>query len=168
MTERARLPRVYADHVAQTVVMTRAADPVDPEVFVVAPTLVVRDLAESVRLLRGVMALHVAWEVPDPPTLAFLAVEPWSGSAGLRVLQASEPWSPGELHMEVGISVDQLRTRVVAAGLSVLEEPADQPWFRRTMAFLLPDGNVVRVSGPTSPAQAETSQAADVTAQDGP
>lgn len=154
MTERARLPRVYDDHVAQTVVMVRAANPVDPEVFGVAPTLVVQDLAQTVRLIRRVLALHVAWEVPDPPTLAFLAVEPWSGSAGFRVLQASEPMPPGELHIEVGISVDLVRTRVLAAGLSVLDEPADQPWFRRQMAFLLPDGNVVRVSGPNSPAHA--------------
>jgi len=151
MTERARLPRVYPDHVAQTVVMARAAVPVDPEVLGVTPTLVVADLGETVRLLQTVLALHVSWEVPDPPTLAFLAVEPWSGSPGLRVARGSGSVRPSELLFEVGISVDKVRARVLAAGLAVVEEPADHPWSRREMSFRLPDGHLIRASGPSSP-----------------
>ncbi len=156
MSERARLPRVYSDHVAQTVVMARAADPVDPEVLGVTPTLRVMDLADSVRLLRSVLSLHVAWETPDPPTMASLALEPWSGSPGIRVVTGPRAAAASEVLFEVGISVDLVRDRVVTAGLAVVEEPADQGWGRREMAFRLPDGDTVRVSGPTSPADPQT------------
>jgi RimJ/RimL family protein N-acetyltransferase/catechol 2,3-dioxygenase-like lactoylglutathione lyase family enzyme len=151
MSERGRLPRAGRDHVGQTVVMTRAAVPVDPEVLGVTPTLVVADLAETVRVLQKVLALHVAWEVPDPPTLVFLAVEPWAGSPGLRVAQGSGALTPTELLFEIGISVDVVRARVVSAGLTIESEPVDQPWARRELAFRLPDGHVIRVSGPSSP-----------------
>jgi RimJ/RimL family protein N-acetyltransferase/catechol 2,3-dioxygenase-like lactoylglutathione lyase family enzyme len=152
MTERGRLPRVYADRVAQTVVMARAAVPADPEVFAATPTLLVADLETSVRVLRQVLALHVLWQVPDPPTLAFLGFGPWSASPGFRVQQ-----SPGarraqpELLLEVGISVDVIAARVHAAGLRLLEPPTERPWYRREVALELPGGETVRISGPSSP-----------------
>ncbi len=151
MRERARLPRVYDARVAQTVVMACAARPVDPEVFGVTPTLVVADLAETVRLLTSVLALQVAWEVPGPPTLSFLAVESWSGSPGLRVVQGSPAEAAAEMLFEVGISVDRVRDRVEALGLFVVAEPTDEAWGRREMSFRLPDGTQIRVSGPSSP-----------------
>lgn len=151
MSERGRLPRVYRDHVAQTVVMARAAVPVDPDVFGIATTLVVEDVEETVQLLRRGLGLHVAWEVGDPPTLVFLAVGPWSGSPGIRVAKGAGPLSPTELVVDVGIAVEAVRARVAAAGLTVVEEPADEPWGRRDMMFRLPGGHSVRVSGPSSP-----------------
>jgi RimJ/RimL family protein N-acetyltransferase/catechol 2,3-dioxygenase-like lactoylglutathione lyase family enzyme len=152
MAERARLPRVYDDHVAQTVVMARAASIEDPEVFAVHAKLEVRDLAETLRVLRAVLRLHEAWAVPDPPVLAFLAVEPWSGAPGLRVAQvAGEPIVPRELVFEVGVSVDVVRERVEAAGLRIIEVPTDRPWSRRELRFALPEGHTIVVSGPSSP-----------------
>lgn len=153
MTERGRLPLVHTEYVAQTIVMARAAVPVDPEVFGSVPTLVVSNVEETVRLLQAVLTCHVAWAVAEPPTLVFLAFEPWSGSQGLRVAEspAAAIPTPGELLLDVGISVDTVRSRVAAAGLTVTAEPVDEPWGRREMAFLLPEGHLVRVSGPTSP-----------------
>lgn len=151
MSERGRLPRVYRDHVAQTVVMARAAVPTDPDVLGVAPTLVVADVSGTVRLLQAVLGLHVGWEVADPPTLVFLSVEPWSGSPGLRVALGTGPVHPVELVVELGISVDVVRLRVETVGLRIAAEPADEPWGRREMTFELPDGHVIRASGPSSP-----------------
>ena len=84
MTERGRLPRVYDDHVAQTIVMARAAVREDPEVFGVFTTLHVSDLAETVRLLRSVLHLHVAWSVPQPGLLGRRAVGRQPGLPGGR------------------------------------------------------------------------------------
>ncbi len=149
MTERGRLPRVYDGHVAQTIVMARAAVREDPEIFGVFTTVHVSDLAEVVRLLRSVLHLHVAWSMPH---LAYLAVEPWAGSPGFQVAESSDPVVTSELSFNVGISVDVVRARVVAAGLAIVEEPSDKPWYRREMVFCLPDGHRVSVSGPSSPA----------------
>jgi RimJ/RimL family protein N-acetyltransferase len=151
MTERARLPRVYDDHIAQTVVMARAADDSDPEVFNAVATLEVENLPETVCLLQKVLRLHVAWAVPDPPVLAFLAVEPWSGSAGFRVVETADPIAATSLSFDVGVAVDAVRDRAAAAGLDVTEEPANQPWFRRELTFRLPEGHRITVSGPTLP-----------------
>lgn len=151
MSERGRLPRVYGDHVAQTVVMARAAVPADPDVLGVAPTLVVEDVSATVRLLQAVLGVHVAWEVGNPPSLVFLSVEHWSGSPGLRIAAGSGPVRPLDLVVDVGISVDVVMSRVARFGQTVVQEPANEPWGRREMAFLLPGGHLIRVSGPSSP-----------------
>ena len=153
MTERGRLPRTYGHSVGQTVVMARAAVPQDPEVLGVTPVLVVSDLAASTRLLQQLLRLHVAWAFPDPPRVAFLAVEPWSGSNGFQLQQADGLVEPAALSFDVGISVDEIRSRVVAAGLSVVEEPAERAWARRAMSFRLPDGHLISISGPMAPHQ---------------
>lgn len=153
MAERARLPRVYADRVAQTVVMARAAAPVDPTTYAVTATMLVADVRESVRLLTGVLGLHLAWEVLGPPATAFLAVEPWSGSPGVRLVEAAAVGAerPVPPLFEVGTSVDALVERAKVAGLRVVEPPIDEPWGRREVGLGLPDGTVVRVSGPSTP-----------------
>jgi ribosomal-protein-alanine N-acetyltransferase len=152
MTERGRLPRVYADHAAQTVVMARAARPRDPEVFGIFSTLRVTDLESTLSLLTGLLELHVAWAYPDPPTVAFLAVAPWSGSPGFQIEQApGATVQPQRMSFDVGITVDEVGARVRAAGLEVVEPPRDQPWVRREMTFQLPDGHRIGVSGPTMP-----------------
>ena len=152
MSERGRLPRVYADHVAQTVVMARAARPRDPEVFGVFSALRVCDLAATLRLLTGLLELHVAWAYPDPPTVAFVAVAPWSGSTGFQVEQSpSARVQPQWMSFDVGVVVDDICDRVRRAGLEVVEPPHDEPWVRRELTFQLPDGHRISVSGPTMP-----------------
>jgi catechol 2,3-dioxygenase-like lactoylglutathione lyase family enzyme len=151
MSERGRLPRVYADHVAQTVVMARAAIEVDPEVLAVGPVLRVSDLPSTLDLLQSVLRLHLAWAVPDPPTVAFLAVQPWSGSPGLQITQTADPVVATSVSIDVGVAVDVVADRIAAAGLELVAAPRDQPWFRRELTFRLPDGHLVDVSGPTRP-----------------
>ena len=151
MTERGRLPRVYRDHVAQTVVMARSARPADPEVFGVRTTLEVSDLDATIAILRSVLGLHLGWAYPDPPKVAFLAVEPWSGSAGFQLSQTSGRLAATELSIDVGIPVDLVHERAIAAGLPIVEPPKDKPWYRREFSWRLPDGHVISVSGPSSP-----------------
>jgi RimJ/RimL family protein N-acetyltransferase/catechol 2,3-dioxygenase-like lactoylglutathione lyase family enzyme len=152
MSERGRLPKPHRDEVAQIVVMARAASPADPEVFGLRTTLEVANLDATIRIVTSVLGLHVAWAYPDPPTLAFLAVAPWSGSAGFQLSQADGRIAVGQLSVDVGVSVDVIHDRAVAAGMVIVEPPADKPWYRREFGWRLPDGHVINVSGPSSPA----------------
>lgn len=152
MSERGRLPKPYRDEVAQTVVMARAAVPTDPEVFNVTTTLEVADLEANIRIFQSVLGLRLGWGYPDPPEVAFLAVSPWSGSAGVQLSQTTSPIAGTEVSFEVGITVDVIHDRAVAAGVPIVETPNDKPWYRREFSWRLPDGHVISVSGPSSPA----------------
>ena len=152
LTERARLPRSYDDHVAQTVVMAIAADPVDPSVFTVTTALNVHDVERTAQLLCGLLGMHVAWMHGDPVRIGAIAVARWSGSAGIQLQRRAGPIRPTEVTFEVGVWVDDIHARVQAAGLNVIEAPGDRPWGRRDFTFALPEGHRISVSGATTPA----------------
>lgn len=152
MSEHGRLPKPYHHEVAQTVVMARAAVPTDPEVFGVTTTLEVGDLEANIQILVSVLGLRVAWTYPDPPKVAFLAVAPWSGSAGVQLSQSAGPIVGADLSFEVGITVDVVHDRALAAGVPIVETPNDKPWYRREFSWRLPDGHLISVSGPSSQA----------------
>jgi RimJ/RimL family protein N-acetyltransferase/catechol 2,3-dioxygenase-like lactoylglutathione lyase family enzyme len=152
MSEGGRLPRSYRDRVAQTIVMARASRPRDADVFGMFSPLPVTDLAETIRLLTGVLDLHLAWAYPDPPRVAFLAVTPWSGSPGFQLEQVAHRVDhPHRVCFDVAVLVDEISERVLRFGVDIVEPPHEQPWARREMAFKLPDGHLVTVSGPTLP-----------------
>lgn len=168
LDERARLPRVYADHTAQQVVMARAADPRDRDVLAVRPSLPVRDVAATCEVLVGVLGLSVSFSYGgDPPTFARLGVGPWSGSPGVDISLADEgadraaagetagtgagDIAPATISVDVGVPTDRVHDRALAAGVKVLSPPADQPWHCREFVFCLPEGHRVRVIGPTRP-----------------
>jgi RimJ/RimL family protein N-acetyltransferase len=158
LAEVARLPRVYPDRVAQTIVMARAAEVSDPAVFGVGPIVPVVDVRASARLLQDAFALHLAWAYPDPPSVVSLAVAPWSGAQGLQLVAREAPIAPLEFVVDLGIHVAEVRRRLGdaspspnAPGLVVLEEPADMPWYRCEMVVGMPEGHRIRVSGPSTP-----------------
>jgi catechol 2,3-dioxygenase-like lactoylglutathione lyase family enzyme len=152
MSEGGRLPRSYPDRVAQTIVMARSSHPRDPEVFGMFSALRVTDLEGTIRLLTGLLDLHLAWAYPDPPKVAFLAVAPWSGSRGFQLEEAPvRVDQPQQISFDVGVMVDEIGERALRAGLEVVEAPHEQPWARREMTFELPDGHRITVSGPTLP-----------------
>jgi RimJ/RimL family protein N-acetyltransferase/catechol 2,3-dioxygenase-like lactoylglutathione lyase family enzyme len=153
LTERARLPRSYDDHVGQTVVMAIAAEPADPSVFTVTATLQVHDVEATVQLLCGLLGMHVAWMHGDPVGIGEIAVAPWSGSAGIRLQRREGQVQPTEVTFDVGVWVDDIHARVQAAGLVVIDAPGDRPWGRRDFAFALPEGHRISVSGATTPAR---------------
>jgi RimJ/RimL family protein N-acetyltransferase len=66
LDEVARMPRVYADHVAQQVVMARAASPRDPSVVAVRPELGVRDVRATARLLPEGHRIRVSGPTRPP------------------------------------------------------------------------------------------------------
>jgi RimJ/RimL family protein N-acetyltransferase len=167
LTERARLPRSYDDRVGQTVVMAIAAQPSDPSVFSITGSLEVHDVAATAQLLCGLLDMHISWMHGEPVQVGEIAVARWSGSSGIQLrrrdgevrateLRATEVRTTEvrttEVTFEVGVWVDDVHARVVAAGLEVLEPPGDRPWGRRDFTFALPEGHRVGVSGATTPA----------------
>ncbi len=157
LDERSRLPLVYDDHVAQSVVMARAARPRDPETFAVRPTLQVRDLDASVGLLTTILGLHELFRHGDPASFARLGVGRWSGSPGLQLATTNDEIVPVDIDVDVGVPADTVLVRVVGAGLPIVEPIEDKPWYRREFSFTLPEGHHVKVTGPTRPPGAGSS-----------
>ncbi len=151
LAERARLPRSYDDHVAQTVVMAVAANPVDPTVFTVTTALEVHDVERTARLLCGVLGMHIAWMHGEPAAIGEVVIAPWSGSAGIQLRRREGAVRTTEVTFEIGVSVDDIHARAQAAGLDVIEPPGDRPWGRRDFTFALPRGHRIGVSGATTP-----------------
>jgi RimJ/RimL family protein N-acetyltransferase len=143
-----RMPRVYGDHVAQQVVMARAASPRDPSVVSVRPVLPVRSVPSAMRLLGEVLGMHVQYADGEPPTFAMLGTTPWTGSSGLDLRQETGP--PATVVVGIGVPTDECHRLAVDAGMTVESPPQDMPWYRREFTVLL-DGNRLRVSGPTRP-----------------
>ncbi|MDN5726303.1 MAG: GNAT family N-acetyltransferase [Propionibacteriales bacterium] len=152
LDERARLPRVYADHTAQQVVMARASEAGEQDVLAVRTSLAVLDVPETCRRLVQVLGLTVAFQLGEPATFARLGVGPWSGSPGIDISAAVEGLTDtGALTVEIGIATDIVHQRAVDAGLEIVSSPVDQPWHRREFVFALPEGQQIHVVGPARP-----------------
>ncbi|MEQ7127306.1 GNAT family N-acetyltransferase [Actinopolymorpha sp. B11F2] len=153
LDERARLPRVYADHTAQQIVMARAAEPRDQDVLAARPSLPVRDVPATCTLLTGVLGLSLGFDHGDPPTFARLGVGPWSGSPGIDVSRAADgDIAAATVSVDIGVPTDVVHERALTAGVKVVAPPEDMPWHRREFVFCLPEGHRVRVIGPSRPA----------------
>lgn len=148
LDERSRLPRTNGDQVGQSIVMARAADPRDPEVFAVRPNLAVRDLPATADLLARVFGLHVPFTYGDPPTFARLGVGPWADSPGLELSAATGDIVTAHISIDIGIATDTVYDRALAAGLTVSGPPENRPWHRRDFELQLPEGHRIRVIGP--------------------
>lgn len=151
LDERARLPRVYDDRVAQSVVMARAAIPRDPDTLSLLPSLRVVDVERSITTLSSILGLHELFRVGQPPTYARLGIAQWSGSPALQLSAADGDPGPIDIAVEVGISIDVVYERAVTVGVAILEPVAEMPWGRTEFTFALPEGHRVRVIGPGRP-----------------
>lgn len=144
-----RLPRTYPGEIAQSVIMARAANPMDPTTFALHPVLHVRDVPTTVALLRDLLGLHLAFQLGDPkPTFARLDLTPWNGGSGLDLQHTTADVTPTSVTLEVGTLVDPLYDAAVSAGLTDSTPPSDTPWHRRTATLVLPEGHHVTISGP--------------------
>ncbi|MGC4192156.1 MAG: GNAT family N-acetyltransferase [Thermomicrobiales bacterium] len=153
LQEASRLARVYDDHVAQQVVMVRAAVPHDSDVVAIRTNLPVRNVAACTTLLTNILGLHVAFSFPDPPTTARLTATPWSGGSGIDLVATDDTIVPVRITLDLGIATDRVYERTIAAGMPVDGPPKDQPWYRRTFAFRLPEGHIIEIHGPLRPRQ---------------
>lgn len=151
LDERGRLPRVYDDRVAQSVVMARSAIPCDPDTLVLLPSLRVRDIDRSITTLASILGLYEHFRFGEPTNYARLGVAQWSGSPSLQLSLADGDITPIDIAVEIGIPTDVVYERAVAAGVSILAPVKEMPWGRTEFAFALPEGHRIRVIGPNRP-----------------
>jgi RimJ/RimL family protein N-acetyltransferase len=149
--EAARMARRYDNHLAQQVVMARASNPSDSDVVAVRAVLPVHDIPATSSLLRELLGLHLAFQYPDPPTMARLTVTPWTGSPGIDLAHQPGHIAPTIVKIDVGIATDTIYARALALGLGTLGPPQDQEWHRRTCTIILPEGHHIQVQGSLLP-----------------
>jgi lactoylglutathione lyase len=116
------------------------------------PILVTADLRAALGFYRDLLGATVTYEFPGPDG------EP--GYAGLELGESQlgigrDPEAPAEPNERFSLWVyvedcDATVERLRAAGVPVLEEPADQPWGERIARVLDPDGNLVLVAQPAA------------------
>ena len=111
------------------------------------PILVTRDLEGLLGFYRDLLGFSVTYEFPGPdgrPGYAGLQL----GAAQLGIGRDPEltdgPSARFSLWLYVE-SCDATVERLRAAGVTIVEEPADQPWGERVARVLDPDGNVVLI-----------------------
>lgn len=148
-----RLPRVYDHETAQSLVMARAAEPSDPAVMGVRPTLLVRDVASTVGLLVDVLGLELRFQYGEPaPEFARLGLTRWSDGNGIDVRRhTGSPLPVAVVSFDLGEPVDSRYDAARVAGLVALDAPSDMPWARRECTVQLPEGHGLLLSGPLRP-----------------
>jgi lactoylglutathione lyase len=111
------------------------------------PILTTRDMGAALGFYRDLLGASVTYEFPGPdgrPAYAGLELGSSHLGIGHDPNLTDGPSARFQLWTYVencDAAVEQLR----AAGVMVVEEPADQPWGERVARVLDPDGNLVLV-----------------------
>jgi lactoylglutathione lyase len=111
------------------------------------PILITADLRAALGFYRDLLGATVAYEFPGPDgEPGYVGLE--LGSAHLGIgrdpaarAEPSERFSLWVYADDCDAAVERLR----AAGVTIMAEPADQPWGERVARVLDPDGNLVIV-----------------------
>ena len=111
------------------------------------PILVTRDLARTLGFYRDLLGATVTYEFPGPdgvPGYVGLQI----GSSHLGIGRDPELTDGPSARFSLWAYVDDCDAavdRLRAAGVTIVEEPADQPWGERVARVLDPDGNLVLI-----------------------
>jgi uncharacterized glyoxalase superfamily protein PhnB len=109
------------------------------------PILVTRDLGAALGFYRDLLGGTVTYEFPGPdgePGYVGLEV----GSSHLGIGRDPDANDAPSARFSIWAYVDDCDAtveRLRAAGVTVVEEPVDQPWGERVARVLDPDGNAV-------------------------
>jgi lactoylglutathione lyase len=114
------------------------------------PILVWDDLSVLLGFYRDVLGGEVVYRFPEDGDPAYVSLRLGESSIGLGV-DPSPPRGPQRVSVWVYVAdVDAVVAAAVAAGVPVLEEPADQPWGERTARLQDPTGVHVVLGAPLS------------------
>ena len=111
------------------------------------PILATPDMEAALGFYRDLLGGTVSYEFPGPDGKpAYVGMDLGSAHLGIG---ADPTVAPGENPRfslwvytdDCDVAVEQLR----AAGVTIVEEPADQPWGERVARVLDPDGNLVLI-----------------------
>ncbi len=111
------------------------------------PILTTRDLGAALGFYRDLLGATVTYEFPAPDgEPGYVGLELGSSQLGIgRDPEATDgPSARFSLWAYVG-DCDAAVARLRTAGVTVVEEPADQPWGERMARVLDPDGNLVLI-----------------------
>jgi lactoylglutathione lyase len=103
------------------------------------------DLQRALAFYRDLLGGSVSYEFKGPGgDVVYAGVDIGSSHVGLGLSPA--PAVAGAISLWVYVTdCDAMVERLRAAGRTITEEPADQPWGERTARVLDPDGNEVIV-----------------------
>jgi lactoylglutathione lyase len=111
------------------------------------PILTTAGLSAMLGFYRDLLGGTVTYEFPGPDgEPGYVALDLGSSHLGLGrdPAMTAEPSARFALWLYAD-SCDETVERLRAAGVTIVEEPADQPWGERIARVLDPDGNVVIV-----------------------
>ena len=114
------------------------------------PIIITADLFAALGFYRDLLGAVVSYEFPGPDGQpGYVGLE--LGSAHLGI--GRDPEAAGEPSERFSLWVyaddcDAAIERLRAAGVTIVAEPADQPWGERVARVLDPDGNLVIVGQP--------------------
>ena len=109
------------------------------------PILDVRDLPASIAFYRDLLGGVVSFEYPGPDgSPVYVGIDIGRSHLGIGGPAASPARSVRAVSLWIYTAdCDGLVERLRGAGVTVIEEPADQPWGERVARVLDPDGNAV-------------------------
>jgi lactoylglutathione lyase len=111
------------------------------------PILVTRDLGAALGFYRDLLGAQVTYEFPGPdgrPGYVGLEI----GSSHLGIARDPDLTDRPSARFSLWAYVDDCDAaveRLRAAGVTIVEEPTDQPWGERVARVLDPDGNHVLI-----------------------
>jgi lactoylglutathione lyase len=117
------------------------------------PILVTADLRAALGFYRDLLGATVTYEFPGPDGQpGYVGLELGSSHLGI----GRDPEAAGEPNERFSLWVyaddcDAAIERLRAARVTIVSEPADQPWGERVARVLDPDGNMVNVGQSKSP-----------------
>ena len=111
------------------------------------PILTTRDLGAALGFYRDLLGAKVSYEFAGPDgEPGYVALE--LGTAHLGIGRDPAAVTGASLHLSLWVYADDCDAAVArlrAAGVTIVEEPTDQPWGERVARVLDPDGNTVLV-----------------------
>jgi lactoylglutathione lyase len=121
------------------------------------PILSTPDLDRALRFYRDLLGGTVSYEFPGPDgEPAYMGLNIGPSHVGISRDPAASP-APGRRAVSLWIYADDCDAAIDGlreAGVTIVEEPADQPWGERVARVLDPDGNEVIVGSRGSRADA--------------
>lgn len=109
------------------------------------PILYVQDLAASQRYYQDKLGFHIDWTDGDPADFGAVS----RGDTQLFLCERCQGHPGGWLWVATR-DVDQLHAELVKRGALVTAAPENKRWGVREMLVADPDGNVLRIAGPTT------------------
>jgi lactoylglutathione lyase len=115
------------------------------------PILTTSDLGPVLRFYRDLLGATVSYEFGPDGEPGYVGLELGTAHLGIgRDPAATAGPSPRFSLWVYAEDCDAAVERLRAAGVSIVEEPADQPWGERVAQVLDPDGNTVLIGQPAA------------------